>query len=190
MKPERLPTTFTYSYARDAGVSKRRLYKLRDEGVIERVARGVYRLADAPPADLELIDIAQRAPEATLCLLSALSEHQLTDTIPVVYDLALPRGVRRPATDAQVHWHAFDPPTFTIGRETKPLDDTTNIALYSTERSIVDAFRLRSQIGEDVAYEALRRWLRRGGRPAALLKVAQAFPRARGEIRHGLAILA
>jgi predicted transcriptional regulator of viral defense system len=190
MDPDRLPTTFTYSYARSAGFSKRRLYRLRDEGVIEQVARGVYRLADAPPADLELIDIAQRAPDATLCLISALSDHQLTDAIPAVYDLALPRGARRPATGAQVHWHAFDSRTFALGRETKPLDDAARIGLYNAERSVVDAFRLRSQVGEDVAYEALRRWLRRGGRPTALLKMAEAFPRARGEIRHGLTVLA
>ena len=190
MDPERLPTTFTYSYARNAGFSKRRLYQLRDEGVIEAVARGVYRLADASPADLDLIDIALRSPEATLCLISALSEHQLTDVIPAVYDLALPRGSRRPASEAQVHWHAFDPRTFALGRATKALDDTARIGLYNAERSIVDAFRLRSQVGEDVAYEALRRWLRRGGHPAALLKVAEAFPHARGEIRHGLAVLA
>jgi predicted transcriptional regulator of viral defense system len=184
-----LPTTFTYSFAREAGVSKRRIYRLRDEGVIQQVARGVYRRTDAPPADLDLIDIAQRAPEATLCLISALAEHQLTDAIPAVYDLAMPRGVRRPATDAPVQWHAFNPRTFAIGRESKELDDTTRIGMYSAERSIVDAFRMRTQIGADVAYEALRRWLRRGGQPSSLLKVAHAFPHARGEIRHGLTVL-
>jgi predicted transcriptional regulator of viral defense system len=190
MSIEGLPTTFTYRYAREAGVSKRRLYQLRDDGVIQQVARGVYRRADAPPADLDLIDIAQRAPEATLCLISALAEHQLTDAIPAFYDLAMPRGVRPPATEAQVHWHAFDPRTFAIGRDGKALDDTARIGLYSAERSIVDAFRLRAQIGEDVAYEALRRWLRHGGQPSSLLKVAQAFPHARGEIRRVLAVLA
>jgi len=43
------------------------------------------------------------------------------------------------------------------------------IGLYSAERSIIDASRLRHQDGPDLAYEALRGWLRRrDASPAAL----------------------
>ena len=42
------------------------------------------------------------------------------------------------------------------------VDDGLALGVYSAERSIIDAFRLRHQEGEELAIEALRRWLRRG----------------------------
>ena len=64
------------------------------------------------------------------------------------------------------------------------------MAIYSAERSIIDAFRLMHQEGSDVAYEALRRWLRRrGNSPAGLLKVAGSFPKALPRIRQALEVL-
>ncbi|WP_158603031.1 hypothetical protein [Jiangella rhizosphaerae] len=55
--------------------------------------------------------------------------------------------------------------------------------------SIVDAFRLRHAIGEDVAFEALRRWLRGGGRPAELLRAANQLSRAQPALLHTLQVL-
>jgi predicted transcriptional regulator of viral defense system len=61
------------------------------DGALERLAHGLYRKADAPPADLDRIEIALRAWDATLCLTTALSHHDLTDVIPSQIDVALPR---------------------------------------------------------------------------------------------------
>jgi hypothetical protein len=60
-----------------------------------------------------------------------------------------------------VRWHFYQPETFELGRELVELDPGISIGLYSAERSIVDAFRLRGREGRDVVNEALRRWLRR-----------------------------
>ena len=79
---ERLPSTFTYAQALDAGLSHHRLYNQRDTGALEQVGRGLYRKADAELTDLDLLEVAKRAPEATICLLSALARHDLTDAIP------------------------------------------------------------------------------------------------------------
>ena len=87
-----LPATFTSAEAAQFGVSRRRLLALQEEGTIERISRGIYRRTDAEIADFDLIEIAIRAPKATLCLTSALAQHDLTDTIPSAIDIALPRG--------------------------------------------------------------------------------------------------
>lgn len=65
--------TFSYSEARRAGVSASRIYRLRDTGVIIALGGGAYRWADAPPANDDLIEIAERVPAATICLESALA---------------------------------------------------------------------------------------------------------------------
>jgi hypothetical protein len=56
---ELLGDTFRYGEARAAGLSDARLYGLRDTGAILAVGGGVYRWADAPPADIHLIDIVR-----------------------------------------------------------------------------------------------------------------------------------
>lgn len=188
--PADLPDTFTAARARTSGLSRRRLYTLRDHGLIEPLARGLYRRRDAPAADLDLIAAARKAPLATLCLATALARHGLTDAIPTANDIAIPRGTRRPAIHAPIQWHSFDQETFEIGRELIDLDDATSIGLYSAERSIIDAFRTRGLEGHELGYEALRRWLRRrGSQPGELLDLAGRLPRAIGPLRHALEVL-
>lgn len=186
-----LPPIFSYAQARESGLSRRRIYRLRDHGLIESLAQGTYRRADiALTADPDLIEIAMRATRATLCLSSALARHDLTDAIPSKIDIAIPRGTRRPPTAAPVTWHTFDPASFDIGRGTLPLTRTSRIGLYDAERSIIDAFRLRHREGPDLAYGALKRWLRRRqSSPAELLRMAEHFPRTLPAIRQALEIL-
>jgi hypothetical protein len=95
---DRLGDVFTRAEALAAGLSKRRLYALRDAGEIIVLGRGLFRWADAEPADLELIEIAERIPKATLCLETALARHELLDSIPAAIDVAIPRGSYRPTT--------------------------------------------------------------------------------------------
>ena len=186
-----LPATFTYTQARQHGLSDRKLYTLRDQGKIEPIGRGLYRRADATETpDIDLLEIAHRAPQATVCLASALARHGLTDLIPATIDIALPRGRRQPRTSAPVTWHTFDPDTFAIGRDELPLDAQTAIGIYTSERCIIDAFRLRHQEGTDLAYTALRRWLARpGAQPSALLALARHFPAVQRPLRQTLEIL-
>lgn len=150
----------------------------------------MYHKADAGwGADIDLIEIATRAPEATICLTSALARHGLTDEIPVTTDIALPRGTWKPVVGASVTWHSFAPSTFDLGREKLGLGGEQEIGIYSAPRSIIDAFRLRYREG-DLAITALRRWLREPGHhPAELLELASNFPSARPGLRAALEIL-
>jgi len=188
--PSNLRTAFTYATARDAGLSDHALASLVADGTVERLGRGVYRRTDAPLADHDLIEVALRAPDATLCLMSALAHHDLTDAIPATIDMALPRSRRAPKVDAPVTWHRFHDDTFFLGRSTMQIDDGVQIGIYLPERCIVDVFRLRHQVGEDVAIEALKRWLRRPGAvPAELLGLARSFPKAEPSLIRALRVL-
>ena len=94
-----------------------------------------------------------------------------------------------PRVGVPVRWHRFDPATFAVGRQSLGLDEQMVIGLYGPARSIVDVFRLASSEGVEVGNEALRRWLRSGGRPAELLEVAGQFPRTVTRLRHALEVL-
>lgn len=177
--------------AATAGMSPAGIHRAAQSGRLQRIARGLYRPADAPAADLDWIEAAARRPEATICLTSALAHHELIDTIPSTLDVAIPRGRRTPATTGAITWHHFDRDTFSIGRDEITIAGTDQpIGLYSPERSIADAFRLRGSIGYETGVDALKEWLRRGGKPAQLLKVATRLPRAKQPLLHALQVIA
>lgn len=180
----------TPSSAGRAGLSRSALYRSVRAGRLDRIARGIYLPADASAADWDQLEAATRRTDATICLTSALAHHDLTDAIPAALDVAIPRGSRTPASTGAIAWHQFDRPTFEIGREqiTIPGSDQT-IGIYSAERSIADAFRLRGDVGYELARDALREWLRRGGKPARLIEIASRLPRAKSPVLHALEML-
>lgn len=185
-----LPPVFTYTDARRAGLGHRALYRVRNTGQVEALARGLFKKADAGLVDQILVAAVVRAPLAALCLTSALVHHDLSDAIPPAPHLALPRGTRPPSLSGQVTWHTFDVATFDLGRGRLPVGGGLFLGIFSAERTIVDTFRLRHLQGDDEAYEALRRWLRKPGvQPARLLRMAAHFPRSVGPIRRALEIL-
>lgn len=188
--PSELPELFSYTDARRHGLSDRKLRSLNEQGAIEKVGRGLFSTTTLD-ADPDLIEVAFRSERATICLTSALARHDLTDEIPASIDLALPRGTRAPATSAPITWHQFDPKTFDLGRADLDVGAGYRIGLYSAERSICDAFRLRHLEGSEQAVEALKRWLRRpGSQPSRLLALAAEMgPRATEPIRSALQIL-
>lgn len=188
-----LPTIISRADLPRLGLSKHQLYAMARAGDLEQIAPGIY----ARPGELDdttatWASISLRKPAATICLLSALSLHDLTDEIPRETDIALPRGERTLATRfTPIRWHSFDPATFDLGRTQHQLTDQgLAIGLYSAERTIIDTFRLRHEIGSDIANEALKRWLRRrGSTPATLLELARSFPHALPALRATLEIL-
>ncbi len=118
-----------------------------------------------------------------ICLVSALAHHDLTYAIPDALDVAIPRGSRSPASTGTIARHQFDRATFDIGWDYTPIPGTDQtIGMYSPERSITDAFRLRGEVGYEPAQEALKEWLRRDGKPARLMEIASRLPRAKSPV--------
>jgi predicted transcriptional regulator of viral defense system len=174
------------------GWTRHRLERLVEAGEYERVAAGVFVRSEAlADTSATWIGIAVKRPEATLCLLSAAAMHDLTDEIPRATNLAIPRGLHPVSVDwPPVRWHRFAVDTFVIGRAEHPLAEGISIGLYSAERTIIDLFRLRHEWGQDMAIEALKRWLRgQGHAPSTLLDLARSFPDALTTLRESLEIL-
>ena len=179
--------TLTPSTAEQEGLSRSALYRGAQAGRYERIARGIYLPADAAAADWDLIEASTRRPDATICLTSALAHHDLTDAIPAALDVAIPRGSRIPAGGPSIAWHLFDRATFELGRDEIAIPGTDlTIGIYSPERSIADAFRLRGETGYEMARDALKEWLRRGGKPTRLIEITSRLPRATGPVLRAL----
>ena len=187
---KKLPSVFTYTEAIARGLSAERLYAFRDQGIVEQISRGLYRWADAPEIDQNLLEIAYRIPKGTLCLTTALARHGLTDSIPTRIDVAVPRGHRIPVLQSPVDIRVFAKDTFELGRGEFKVGEGFAVGLYSPERSLVDMIRLRHREGSDIAWEALRRWLgRKGAKPAALIAMAKSLHGAERAVRNALEIV-
>ncbi len=158
-----------------SGISRKTLYSMRDEGILEQLSRGVYRLTSLPGMEApDLVAVATRAPSAVVCLISALAFHELTTQVPHTVDIAIRRGCEKPRIDyppVKVYW--FSGRAFTEGIEEVGVDSKT-IRIYGAEKSIADAFKYRNKIGLDIAVEALRNWRgRRGAEMERLLEYAR-----------------
>src|ERR1700675_3910157 len=65
------------------GLTYRDLGRLVEEGAVERVAKGLYRLRSAePPGTFTLAAVCARVPQAIVCLLSALRVHEIGTQLP------------------------------------------------------------------------------------------------------------
>lgn len=139
------------------GVHTDALYTLRDSGRIVELGRGLYRLAEAGEAEHpDLALVAARAPDAAVCLVSALSYHDITTQIPSSVHLAVPRGSYHGITlSIPVTVYRFDPKTFNKGLETHRVGGMS-LKICSAARSVVDCFKFRNKLGLNVALEALR----------------------------------
>ncbi len=150
--------------ALDLGVHPRTLYQMRDEGILEAISRGVYRLTSLPPlANPDFVTVALRVPQAVICLNSALSYYDVSDDVPHEVHIALPRGSKKPQLDyPPIQVHQFGVDTFGAGIDVVQIDGVP-VQIYNLARTVVDCFRYRNVLGTDVAVKALKEALTRDG---------------------------
>jgi predicted transcriptional regulator of viral defense system len=140
-----------------AGIHPSTLYSLFENGKLERISRGVYRLIDSPPlSNPDLILVAKRIPKGVICLLSALSFHDITTHIPHEIHIALSFGAEEPRLEyPPIRTFRFSNRAFTEGIQIHRID-RAKIQVYSPEKTLADCFKFRNTIGLDTAIEALK----------------------------------
>ncbi len=145
-----------------AGVHPATLYALRDAGVVEQVARGLYQLREREAlSNPDLAIVGSKVPKAVICLISALDWHDLTTQIPHEVHIALPKSARAP----RLLWppmriYRLTEPSYSAGAETHEIDGVP-VRIYSAEKTMADCFKFRNQVGLDTVLEALKEYLRR-----------------------------
>jgi len=165
-----------------AGIPRHVIYRLRADGALLTLSRGVMQPVDSDPAiNTEFAALAARVPRATVCLNSGLAHWELSDELPDSIHLAVPRGAHWPKIDSPATTlHRFAAETFDVDRLLQRTEADEPFWIYSAERCVVDAMRLQYLIGRDVALSALTRYARRnGGRPLRLTELARQLGGAR-----------
>lgn len=143
------------------GYAFRDLRRWVESGAVERVARGLYRLTAAESTEhYTLAAVCARAPQAIVCLLSALRVHGLGTQLPHQVWIAIPHKARAPRLpEFPVRVVRFSGPSLRYGVEDIRLEGVP-AHITSPARTVVDCFRFRRHVGRDAALEALREALR------------------------------
>ncbi len=96
--------------ALELGVHPKTLYSMREEGVIEPLSRGLFRLQESPDiSQIDLIIVSKKIPNGVICLVSALAFHEITTQIPHKVDIAIPLKAHQSNLDyppTQFFWYS------------------------------------------------------------------------------------
>ena len=156
------------------GVTASTVSRLEREGVLVRLARGLYQLPDASiDTHHTLAEAAKLVPNGVICLTSALAFHELTDQIPAKVWIAIgPKDWRPKFRYPPARFAHFPSNHLRIGVERHVIDGV-DVPIFGVAKTIADLFRYRHIIGINVALEGLREALRkRNATPAQIARYA------------------
>ena len=141
----------------ELGVRRDTITRLVRDGVLLRVARGLYMLPDTEITEHHsLAEASKRVPRGVICLLSALRFHGITTQNPFEVWVALPQDTRSPkVSDLPLRFIHVSGEAFTAGVEKHRIENVS-VPVYGVAKTVVDCFKFRSTVGVDVAVEALR----------------------------------
>ena len=144
------------------GISRTLLRRLREQGLIERVGRGLYSLPGAVLTERHsLAEASQRVPGGVVCLLSALRFHGLTTQNPSEVWMAVNRKAWRPRPGhPRLRLIYVSSRALQEGVEEHDIGGV-KVRVFSAAKTVADCFKFRNKIGIDVAVEALRDFSRR-----------------------------
>jgi predicted transcriptional regulator of viral defense system len=148
------------SNATRLGIQKHILYEMYQSGELVKESRGLYSLSNMQPlGNPDLIHISLLVPKGVICLISALHFYELTTQIPHSVYVALPKNILKPRIDyppLEVFW--LLPKPYSAGID-EIMMDGLKVKIYNKEKTIVDCFKFRKRIGEEIALEALKDYL-------------------------------
>jgi len=149
---------------RAASFQTRDIAKLVQLGKIEKVKSGLYKL---PQIDLStdinagLVEVSHAVPKGVIALASALAHYGLTTFVPSEIHVAIPLWDKPPKIEfPPIRFFYYPRQFYGVGIEEIKTSAGT-VRMYNMEKTICDVFRYRNRIGENLALEGLRNYLRR-----------------------------
>ncbi len=143
------------------GVPEHIVYEMYQRGELIKEGRGLYRLAEAQLlGNPDLVRVSMLIPKSVICLISALYFYEMTTQIPYSVYIALPKNVGKPRIEyppIEVTW--VMPSLHSVGVDEHTINGV-KVRIYSREKTIADCFKFRKRVGDDVALEALKEYVK------------------------------
>lgn len=155
------------SELKNLGVSENQLQNYYQQGLLERVKKGIYKWADSEicACDNEWIEAQKLVPQGVFCLSSAAYFHELSTFIPSAYQMASAKH-RKPFDEPMItiyHWENVE-----LGIAYYDIEGY-KVRVYAPEKTICDMIRFKHKVGWDISKETLKTYLNRKNRNIPLL---------------------
>ncbi len=146
---------------RSLKIHPRQISKAVSEGIVEKIKPGLYKLVDYPWDEHgSFADVCNSNKKAVICLTSAADYFELTTFNPSYITVAVPHNTpnfKLEYPPIQVYY--FPDKYYESGIEIIDTKSGT-IKIYNKEKTIGDLFRYINKIGEDIAVETLKAYLK------------------------------
>ena len=145
-----------------AGIDRKYLKNLVNEGSIERIKRGLYRWKNVKfEVEEELVNVSKIIPQGVICLVSALAYYRLTSYTPGEYTIAVRRNYNIKLPDyPPIKLYYFSDKYYKDGIE--KIDINGNIVkIYNVEKTICDCLRYENKISKDIIIESIKEYIKR-----------------------------
>jgi predicted transcriptional regulator of viral defense system len=143
------------------GIDPGALRRMEKQGLVVKVARGMYVEAKTRIDERQrLALVAKKAPQAVLCLLTALRFHEIGTQAPREIWIAINRTAKPPRiSHPQLRVFKFSGAALVSGIETHRIAGV-EVRVYNAAKTVADCFKYRGKIGGNIAAEALKDALR------------------------------
>ena len=144
-----------------AGLSDQDVYMLCEEGYIERIKNGFYKLASAEQPREELM-LSKLMTQGIVCVESALFHYGYSDFAPREWTIAVPRAFSRTVRAIQ---DKVPVKAYYVQNEVYHLGETTGgfngvlLPIYDRERTICDCFKYRTKLDSEIFNKAVNAYV-------------------------------
>lgn len=158
------------------GISRPMLKKYSDAGKLERIRKGLYVLAGEIADEYALLQV--RSKFAVFSYGTALFLWGLSDRVPHVYDITLPRGANVNSLKKDVsnlRCHYVQQEIYELGITQVQSPQGAVVKAYDRERCICDLIRDKDQVDMQLYSQAMKDYFKSKPNHRKLLKYGRVF---------------
>lgn len=135
--------------------------KLIDEGVIDKIKNGYYRLSEEADKMSEVALIAELFPEGVLCMYTALFYYGYSDRTPSAWDIAIDKDVSKSRFNLDypyVQPYYIEPHLLSFGVTIAQYEDC-EIKIFSKDRLICECLKYETKMDKETFNKAIQRYI-------------------------------
>ncbi len=159
---------------KDKGFNRYSIAKCLNNQVLQKLSYGKYCLQDNPPDEFSTIQ--SRSQKIVFSHSTALYLLNLSDRVPITYDITVPQGynVQRIKRDfPSTNFYYSKPELWELGLETVETPFGFKINVYDKERTILDVIKNKKRIDYQVYIQAVKEYFNKERNFRKILKYSK-----------------
>ncbi|NMC60148.1 MAG: hypothetical protein GYA51_12330 [Candidatus Methanofastidiosa archaeon] len=166
---------FTVTQAKSVGFSPQGLFSLKSNNRFKHITYGIYRITHYPSSEYEdiMIAVLKSGPKAVVSHDTALAVYQLSDIMPAIIHLTIPKNRFRGHKEIRYHTARITP---------KEITNFNGLPITTVERTITDV--IRSGMDATLIRQAIEQAIQRGmiTKPSLTKQASQYGEKIRNEV--------